>query len=66
MTSAIGYDGYLAVRVLEPGQKFNRVVFAEFLRNEIVPFLNPYDGRNTRPVILLGNNILTTLLESVK
>ena len=64
--SAIGYDGYLAVRVLEPGQKFNRIVFAEFLRNEIVPLLNPYNGRNAYSVILLGNNVLTTLLDSVK
>ena len=57
MISAIGYDGYLAVRVLEQGQKFNRIVFAEFLRNEIVPLLNPYNGRNADSVILLGNNI---------
>ena len=65
--SAIGYDGYLAVRVLGPGQKFNRIVFAEFFRNEIVPLLNPYNGRNAaHSVILLANNILTTLSDSVK
>ena len=49
--------------VLEPGQKFNRFVFAEFLRNKILPLLNPYNGRNAHSVILLGNNILTTLLD---
>ena len=49
--------------VLEPGQKFNRFVFAEFLRNQIMPLLNPYNGRNAHSVILLGNNILTTLLD---
>ena len=66
MIYTIGYAGYLAVRVLEPGKKFKRIVFAEFLRNEIVPLLNPYNGRNAHSVILLGNNILTTLLDSVK
>lgn len=52
--SAIGHDGYLAVRVLEPGQRFNRLVFADFLRNEIVPLLNPLNGMNANSVIVLG------------
>ncbi|XP_068697446.1 uncharacterized protein [Montipora foliosa] len=54
--SAIGYDGYLAVRVLKPGQKFNRIVFAKFLRNEIVPLLNPHNRRNAHSVILSDNH----------
>ena len=49
--------------VLEPGQKFNRFVFAEFLRNQIMHLLNLYNGRNALSVILLGSNILTTLLD---
>ena len=55
--SAIAHDGYLGIRVLNPGQRFNRIVFADFLRNDIVPLLNPYNGRNTRSVVVLGNEL---------
>lgn len=53
--STIACDAYLSVDVLDPGQKFNCVVFAEFLRNKVVPFLNPYNCRNARSVFVLGN-----------
>ena len=55
--SAIAHDGYLSIRVLNPGQRFNRIVFADFLRNDIVPILNPYNGRNARSVVVLGNKL---------
>ena len=55
--SAIAHDGYLGIRVLNPGQRFNRIVFADFLRNDIVPLLNPYSGRNARSVFVLGNKL---------
>jgi hypothetical protein len=55
--SAMGNDAYLSVRVLEQGEKFNRVVFADFLRNDIVPLLNPYNGRNARSIVVLGNTL---------
>ena len=56
--SAIGYDGYQDVRVLQPGQRFHRFVFADFLRNEIVPLLTEYNGRNARTVVVLGKKLL--------
>ena len=55
--SAIAHDGYLSIRVLNPGQRFNRIVFADFLRNDIVPLLNPYSRRNARSVFVLGNKL---------
>ena len=55
--STIAHDGYLSIRVLNPGQRFNRIVFADFLRNDIVPLLNPYNGRNARSVVVLGNKL---------
>ncbi|KAK3748781.1 hypothetical protein QZH41_013517, partial [Actinostola sp. cb2023] len=61
--SAIGYDAYLSVRVLEPGDKFNRIVFEDFLRNDIVPLLNPYNGRNARSIIVLDNHAVHHVAE---
>ena len=58
--SAIGHDGYVGVRVLNPGQRFNRIVFADFLRHDIAPLLNPYNGRNARSVVVLGNKWFAT------
>ena len=55
--SAIAHDGYLSIRVLNPGQRFNHIVFADFLRNDIVPLLNQYNGRNARSVVVLGNKL---------
>ena len=46
--SAIGHVGYLGIQVLgNPGQRFNRFVFADFLRN-IVSLLNPYNAGEKR------------------
>ena len=57
--SAIAHDGYLGIRVLNPGQQFNRIVFAKILRNDIVPLLSPYNGRNSCSVVVLGNKLFT-------
>ena len=55
--SAIAHDGYLSILVLNPGQRFNRIVFADFLSKDIVPLLNPYSRRNARSVFVLGNKL---------
>jgi len=53
--SAIGYDGYLSVCVLQPGETVTGDVFAEYLRNDIVPLLNQYTGRSSNSIVVLGN-----------
>ena len=55
--STIAHDRYLSIQVLNPGQLFNRIVFADFLHDDIVPLLNPYNGRNARSVVVLGNKL---------
>lgn len=52
--SAIGYDGYLCTRVLPPGQTVTSGVFNQFLRQDVVPLLNLYNGRNPNSVVVLG------------
>ncbi|XP_028519026.1 uncharacterized protein LOC114576492 [Exaiptasia diaphana] len=63
VVSAIACDAYLSVEVLEPGQKFDREVFSNFLRNKVVPFLNPYNGRNSRSVVVLDNHAVHHVVE---
>ncbi|KAK3716259.1 hypothetical protein QZH41_008145 [Actinostola sp. cb2023] len=54
--SVIGYDGYLSVCVLQPGETVTGDVFAEYLRNDIVPLLNQYTGRSSNSIVVLADN----------
>lgn len=56
--SAIGLEGLLCVDILEDGETVNAVRFNTFLNDHLVPVLNPFNGVNSRSVVVLGMFLL--------
>lgn len=50
--AAIGIDGCLGVKVVEGS--VNGPTFAQFLRDELAPLLQPYNGINDNSVVIMG------------
>jgi len=49
---AISSDGPMALKLVD--DSVNGDTFVEFLRNELVPALNPFNGVNPHSVVVLG------------
>lgn len=50
--AAVSYHGLLSFRMIKL-KTFNGRRFIRFLRSEIVPLLNAYDGRNPNSVVIM-------------
>ena len=58
--SAISSEGLIANRLLKnPDERFDARSFIQFLDEQLLPAMNPFDGRNSQSVLVMGKNKLT-------
>ena len=56
--SAISLDDLLCVKVLDEGVNVNAEEFIDFLNVHLAPTLQPFNGHNSRSVVVLGNDLI--------
>ena len=50
--AAVSFDGVVAASISE--ENFNADLFIDFLRTNVVPTLQPYNGINANSVVIMG------------
>ena len=63
--SAISSEGVLASCVLKnPYERFNGHSFSQFLDEQLLPDMNPFNGENPRSVLVMGEHCIITWLNT--
>ncbi|CAB4024257.1 Hypothetical predicted protein [Paramuricea clavata] len=65
--SAISSDGLIANQLMKnPDERFNANSFIQFLNEQLLPAMNPFNGENPRSVIVMDNHAVHHVQEVIE